>query len=108
MTNAKEEAKRPQSAKKEETAKKGGVMDEEEGGSMNPSGATLITANASNLPSHVVVHPLVLLSVVDHYNRVAKSSKRRVVGILLGQNDKGKVNVANSFAGKFLFLSLVP
>ena len=24
-------------------------------------------------PSSVVVHPLVLLSVVDHYNRVAKA-----------------------------------
>ncbi len=28
----------------------------------------------------VVVHPLVLLSVVDHYNRVAKDTKFRVVG----------------------------
>lgn len=36
------------------------------------------------LPTAVVVHPLVLLSVVDHYNRVAKDSRRRVVGVLLG------------------------
>jgi hypothetical protein len=27
----------------------------------------------------VVVHPLVLLSVVDHYNRVAKDTKKRAV-----------------------------
>lgn len=47
----------------------------------------------------VVVHPLVLLSVVDHQARAARGTKRRVVGILLGQNDGKKINVANSFAG---------
>lgn len=36
-------------------------------------------------PDVVVVHPLVLLSVVDHYKRVvAKSKNKRVAGILLG------------------------
>ncbi|KAJ2844386.1 proteasome regulatory particle subunit, partial [Coemansia brasiliensis] len=50
-------------------------------------------------PSKVIVHPLVLLSVVDHYNRVAASSKKRVVGVLLGQVEGDSVNVANSFAG---------
>uniref|UniRef100_A0A914WHH7 26S proteasome non-ATPase regulatory subunit 7 n=1 Tax=Plectus sambesii TaxID=2011161 RepID=A0A914WHH7_9BILA len=41
----------------------------------------------TNLPvSKVVVHPLVLLSVVDHFNRVSKTqSVKRVVGVLLGQ-----------------------
>jgi 26S proteasome regulatory subunit N8 len=52
-------------------------------------------------PTEVVVHPLVLLSVVDHYNRVAKSTKKRVVGILLGQQIGSKINVANSFAVPF-------
>jgi hypothetical protein len=61
--------------------------------------ASLLMGNMTNLPQNVVVHPLVLLSVVDHYNRVARSTKKRVVGLLLGQNDKGKVNVANSFGG---------
>jgi 26S proteasome regulatory subunit N8 len=46
-----------------------------------------------------VVHPLVLLSVVDHYSRVAKDTKKRVVGILLGEIYKGSVDVSNSFAG---------
>ena len=32
----------------------------------------------------VVVHPLVLLSIVDHYNRVARDTRKRVVGVLLG------------------------
>lgn len=50
-------------------------------------------------PDKVVLHPLVLLSVVDHYNRVAKDSRKRVVGILLGDVHKGTVDVTNSFAG---------
>jgi len=50
----------------------------------------------------VVVHPIVLLSVVDHHTRVAKSSKKRVVGILLGSDSGHIINVANSFAGLFL------
>jgi 26S proteasome regulatory subunit N8 len=50
-------------------------------------------------PDRVVVHPLVLLSVVDHYNRVAKDTKKRVLGVLLGESSKGKVDATNSFAG---------
>lgn len=47
----------------------------------------------------VVVHPLVLLSVVDHYNRVAKDTRKRVVGVLLGESYKGRIDATNSFAG---------
>jgi 26S proteasome regulatory subunit N8 len=50
-------------------------------------------------PDKVVLHPLVLLSVVDHYNRVAKDTRKRVLGILLGEVHKGVVDVSNSFAG---------
>ena len=39
--------------------------------------------------SSVVVHPLVLLSVVDHYNRVARDTRKRVVGVLLGSTHRG-------------------
>lgn len=51
----------------------------------------------------VSVAPLVLLSVVDHYNRGASTSSKnkRVVGVLLGQNDGKVVRVSNSFAGTF-------
>eukprot|EP01024_Parvocaulis_polyphysoides_P076671 TRINITY_DN9995_c0_g1_i1.p1 TRINITY_DN9995_c0_g1~~TRINITY_DN9995_c0_g1_i1.p1 ORF type:complete len:342 (-),score=60.53 TRINITY_DN9995_c0_g1_i1:168-1163(-) len=52
-------------------------------------------------PNSVVVHPLVLLSVVDHYNRVAKDSKKRVVGVLLGNSSKGQVDITSSFAVPF-------
>ncbi len=64
-------------------------------------------------PNLVTVHPLVLLSVVDHYNRVAKDTKKRVVGVLLGEINKGVVDVTNSYAGTapnlhfLLFLDLV-
>jgi len=53
------------------------------------------------VPDKVVVHPLVLLSVVDHYNRTAKDTKKRVVGLLLGETFKGQVDITNSFAIPF-------
>eukprot|EP01098_Paradermamoeba_levis_P008918 TRINITY_DN3680_c0_g1_i4.p1 TRINITY_DN3680_c0_g1~~TRINITY_DN3680_c0_g1_i4.p1 ORF type:complete len:326 (+),score=118.20 TRINITY_DN3680_c0_g1_i4:135-1112(+) len=52
-------------------------------------------------PTSITVHPLVLLSTVDHYYRVAKDTKKRVVGILLGEVHKGKVDVTNSYAVPF-------
>ena len=52
---------------------------------------------------NLVVHPLVLLSVADHHARsVPKSSeKKRVIGVLLGQDNGKTVNVANSFGIPF-------
>jgi len=49
----------------------------------------------------VEIHPLVLLSVTDHYNRVAKDTKKRVVGCLLGQRIGRRLDVTNSFAVPF-------
>jgi 26S proteasome regulatory subunit N8 len=47
----------------------------------------------------------VLLSVVDHYNRVLgdvrMESKKRVVGILLGTKSKGVLDITNSYAVPF-------
>jgi hypothetical protein len=48
----------------------------------------------------VVVHPLVLLSIVDNYNRVAKDTQKRVLGVLLGSTFRGRVDITNSYAGK--------
>ncbi|CAD1472147.1 unnamed protein product [Heterotrigona itama] len=50
----------------------------------------------------VVVHPLVLLSVVDHFNRMGKiGNQKRVVGVLLGcWRAKGVLDVSNSFAAR--------
>lgn len=44
---------------------------------------------------------MVLLSVVDHYNRVAKGTKKRVVGMLLGSTVNGVVDVTNCYAVPF-------
>ncbi|TLD28725.1 hypothetical protein PspLS_03191 [Pyricularia sp. CBS 133598] len=57
---------------------------------------SLVTRNVS-------VAPLVLLSVVDHYNRESanQTKNKRVVGVLLGQNDGKNVRVSNSFAVPF-------
>ncbi|KAF7868324.1 hypothetical protein EAF04_004856 [Stromatinia cepivora] len=55
---------------------------------------SLVTRNVS-------VAPLVLLSAADHYGRQAKGTRRRVVGVLLGQNDGKNVRVSNSFAVPF-------
>ncbi|KAI1285417.1 26S proteasome non-ATPase regulatory subunit 7 [Halotydeus destructor] len=51
----------------------------------------------------VTVHPLVLLSVVDHFNRMGKiGNQKRVVGILLGSTlSKGQLDISNSFAVPF-------
>lgn len=49
-----------------------------------------------------VVHPLVLLSVADHHARaVSRNSQKRVVGVLLGQDNGRTINVANSFGIPF-------
>jgi len=49
----------------------------------------------------VVVHPIVLLGVVDHYNRVAKGTTKRVVGTLLGEVTDFKLHITNCFAVPF-------
>ncbi len=53
------------------------------------------------IPEIVAVHPIVLLSVVDHYNRSALGTNRRVVGALLGEYIDDKVDVTNCYALPF-------
>ncbi|KAL0848962.1 hypothetical protein ABMA28_013350 [Loxostege sticticalis] len=62
--------------------------------------AAVVTAKVT---TKVVVHPLVLLSVVDHFNRMGKiGNQKRVVGVLLGcWRAKGVLDVSNSFAVPF-------
>ncbi|KAL5338782.1 maintenance of mitochondrial structure and function-domain-containing protein [Aspergillus crustosus] len=60
------------------------------------------TADTLSLVTRTVtVAPLVLLSVADHYGRSAKGTRKRVVGVLLGENIGGNVRVSNSFAVPF-------
>jgi 26S proteasome regulatory subunit N8 len=49
----------------------------------------------------VTIHPLVLLSVADHYHRVARGTRKRAVGVLLGTVSRGQVDATNSFAVPF-------
>lgn len=50
----------------------------------------------------VVVHPTVLLSIVDHYNRIAKDTSKRVIGTLMGEyGDNNVLEVTNCFAVPF-------
>ena len=59
------------------------------------------TAETLSLVTRTVsVAPLVLLSAADHFGRSGKGLRKRVVGVLLGQNDGQNVRVSNSFAGK--------
>lgn len=45
----------------------------------------------------MVVHPLVLLSILDHHTR-RQDSEGRVIGTLLGRRDGNKVEITNCFA----------
>ena len=54
-----------------------------------------------SFPENIVVHPIVLLSVVDHYYRLAKETNRRVVGAILGEYVEGKVDITNCYALPF-------
>ena len=49
----------------------------------------------------VVVHPTVLLSIVDHYTRTAKGTNKRVVGTLTGEVSDGKYHITNCFGVPF-------
>ena len=50
----------------------------------------------------LVVHPLVLLSVLDHHTR-RKDSEGRVIGTLLGRRDGNKVRDSVAVFGIFQF-----
>ncbi len=64
----------------------------------------LSTISPLNKIEKVVVHPLVLLSVVDHFNRMGKiGNSQRVVGLLLGSLKNKILDISNSFACKILF-----
>jgi hypothetical protein len=70
---------------------------------LNPPSTIIMPATTAETLSFVTrnvsVAPLVLLSAADHYGRTKPGTKKRVVGVLLGQNDGKNVRVSNSFAG---------
>ncbi|TRY61824.1 hypothetical protein TCAL_12248 [Tigriopus californicus] len=84
----------------------GGTGGDGPGSSSSPASAVV---PLSERPlAKVIVHPLVLLSVVDHFNRMRKvGHARRVVGVLLGSVTSGEggqgrvLDISNSFAVPF-------
>ncbi len=66
------------------------------------------SADSSSKPcENVIVHPLVLLSVVDHFNRMKQvGNTKRVVGLLLGSSRNRVLDISNSFASMPSFSSL--
>ncbi|RNF19360.1 proteasome regulatory non-ATPase subunit 8 [Trypanosoma conorhini] len=82
----------------------GGGGDDARGAGDGPGGAAVFTPTAAR----VDVHPLVLLSLVDHYARVNAKvvQKRRVAGLLLGRYKRlpdgtPLLDINNSFAVPF-------
>lgn len=63
-----------------------------------PRGIMVSASSGLVKPEQVIVHPLVLLSVVDHYKRMGLPPGKRVVGVLLGQWNGHVVNVSNCYA----------
>jgi hypothetical protein len=68
---------------------------------VSASESTPAIAMSSHDVTDVTIHPLVLLSAADHYHRVARGTRKRVVGVLLGQVLRGNVDATNSFAVPF-------
>lgn len=54
-------------------------------------------SESSSTVTTVVVHPMVLLSVLDHHTR-RQEGQPRVIGTLLGKRDGSQVEVTNCFA----------
>lgn len=59
-----------------------------------------MSVNKHNI-TEVIIHPVILLSVVDHYHRLAKETNRRVIGVLLGEFVGDKIEVTNCYAVPF-------
>lgn len=64
---------------------------------LNNSNNTGHGLSDSESVSSMVVHPLVLLSILDHHTR-RQNGEGRVIGTLLGRRDGEKVEVTNCFA----------
>mmetsp|Transcript_28468 Transcript_28468/g.28824 ORF Transcript_28468/g.28824 Transcript_28468/m.28824 type:complete len:307 (-) Transcript_28468:81-1001(-) len=61
------------------------------------SSPALVMEEGADMVTQVIVHPLVLLHVLDHHTRRQEASGR-VIGTLLGRRNGKKVEVTNCFA----------
>ncbi|CAJ1914327.1 unnamed protein product [Cylindrotheca closterium] len=64
---------------------------------MSPSSPALMMEDDPDAVTHVIVHPMVLLHVLDHHTRRQEASGR-VIGTLLGRRDGKTVEITNCFA----------
>jgi translation initiation factor 3 subunit F len=64
---------------------------------LQSSPALLFEENVAEAVSQVIVHPLVLLHILDHHTR-RQENAGRVIGTLLGRRDGNLVEVTNCFA----------
>ena len=97
----KDTKKKDDKSSKESNKNKGDEFDKKELSSSSSS-----SSSSSNVEA--VVHPLVLLSAVDHYHRTSRGTRRRSVGVLLGSAVSGGeggsgtvIDCTNSFALPF-------
>lgn len=72
--------------------------------STSPSAPALLMDDGIDSVSHVIVHPLVLLHVLDHHTRRQEVSGR-VIGTLLGRRDGKTVRSVLSIDIIFCFCS---
>ena len=61
----------------------------------SPTSPALLLEDGADSVAHVIVHPLVLMHVLDHHTRRQEASGR-VIGTLLGRRDGRTVSVANN------------
>ena len=55
-----------------------------------------------NEPTGVKMHPIALLSIVDHHERTVGNKKnKRALGVLLGENIENVYEITNSYAVPF-------
>mmetsp|Transcript_23178 Transcript_23178/g.32652 ORF Transcript_23178/g.32652 Transcript_23178/m.32652 type:complete len:371 (+) Transcript_23178:265-1377(+) len=80
---------------------KSSSLNNDKDASISPTPAIATATTTLNEVLDVTVHPLVLLSVADHYHRVARGTRKRAVGVLLGTVSRGRVDATNSFAVPF-------
>ncbi len=65
---------------------------------------TQVVEDATDAVTQVVVHPLVLLGILDHHTR-RQEADGRVIGTLLGRRDGNKVCLSNNKLERIMYVT---